>query len=65
MNWISLTTWYPWPGLAVFCFVHLFACLSKCNTWSTLQGIWKTLVLFYTGDDSKKSYSEKAACGRR
>ena len=66
-NRISLTSWHPGPGLAmlgndteaaIYCFVYVFACLSKCNIWSSLQGIWKTLVLIHTGRDSEK----KAAC---
>lgn len=52
-NWISLTSRYPGPGLAVlgndteaaiYFFVYVFACLSKCSIWSSLQGVWKTLV---------------------
>lgn len=47
-----------WPALKMalkllFIF-YVFACLSKCSVWNSLQGIWKTLVLIHTGDDSEK-----------
>lgn len=61
-----------WPGLARFendtkatnyFFIYVFACLSKCSAWNSLQGNWEALVLIHIGDDSEKCLSlEKATC---